>query len=134
VKIGNLGSAAGHRLLVPSSIFVPSQTKAFATAIRHNVVYFHFPYKEADTLKYTAPPSFKVDAVPDKKGTNPASVVAYEMTATHDGTTAQIQRTLKINALVVQTQYYGALRTFFNTVMTNDQSQIVLQTSETAKN
>jgi hypothetical protein len=134
VKIANLGSAAGHRMLLPSSIFVPSQTKTFETAIRHNAVYFHFPYKEADTLKYTAPPSFKVDAVPDKKGTNPGSIVVYEMTATHDGASAQVQRTLKINALVVETKYYGALRSFFNTVKSNDQSQIVLQTSETAKN
>ena len=29
VKIANFGSAAGHRLLVPSSVFVAIETKAF---------------------------------------------------------------------------------------------------------
>jgi hypothetical protein len=134
VRLANFGSSAGRRLIVPSSIFVPSQSRTFATAVRHNAIYFHFPYKESDSLKYTAPPSFKVETVPDKKSTNPASIVVYELTATKDGSSAQIQRTLKINALVVQTQYYGALRSFFNTVKGNDQSQIVLQTSESAKN
>jgi hypothetical protein len=134
VKFANLGSAAGHRMLVPISIFVPSQTKTFETAVRHNAIYFHFPNKEVDSTKYTAPPSFKVDTVPDKKVTNPGAIVAYDMSVTHDGSTAQVQRTLKINALVVDTKYYGALRGFFNTVKSNDQSQIVLQTAETAKN
>jgi hypothetical protein len=134
VKVANFGSSVGHRLLVPASIFVPSQTQTFATAVRHNAIYFHFPYKEDDTLKYTAPATFKVETVPEKKATNPASIVAYEMSATHDGTSAEVKRTLKINALVIQSQYYAALRAFFNTVKSNDESQLVLQTSETAKN
>jgi hypothetical protein len=134
VKFSNLSSTAGHRMLVPSTIFVPPQTKIFESALRHNAVCFHYPYKEVDTIKYTAPPSFKVETVPDKRGTNPASVVAYSMEATHDGSTAQVKRSLTINALVVDVKYYTAMRNFFNTVKNNDASQIVLQTSETAKN
>ena len=113
---------------------MPSQTKTFESAVRHNAVYFHYPYKEVDTIKYAAPAAFKVETVPDKRGTNPASIVVYEMTATKDGSTAEVQRTLKVNALVVEAKYYTAMRSFFNTVKTNDASQIVLQTSETAKN
>ncbi len=134
VKFANYASTAGHRMLVPLTLFVPREPKAFESAVRHNAIYFHFPYKEMDSVKYTAPPSFKVDAVPDKRGTNPASVVAYEMSATKDGSTAQVQRKLTVNALVVESKYYGAMRNFFNTVKNNDASQIVLQTSETAKN
>jgi hypothetical protein len=134
VKVSNLASTAGHRMLVPTTIFVPSQTKTFESAVRHNAVYFHYPYKEVDTIKYAAPAAFKVETVPDKRGTNPASIVVYEMTATKDGSTAEVQRTLKVNALVVEAKYYTAMRSFFNTVKTNDASQIVLQTSETAKN
>lgn len=134
VKIPNFGSAAGHRLLVPSSVFVATQAKAFQTALRHNAIYFHFPYIESDDLKCAGPAGFKVETVPNHTATNPASVVVYELSATHDGSSAEIKRSLKVNALIVQTQYYGALRNFFNTVKNNDESQIVLQTSESAKN
>jgi len=113
---------------------VTSQAKTFQTAVRHNAVYFHFPYKELDSMKFTAPPSFKVETVPDKKETNPAAIVAYSRSATSDGTAVQVTRSLSVNALVVETKYYSALRNFFNTVKSNDESQIILQNSETAKN
>jgi hypothetical protein len=134
VKLSGFGSSAGRRMLLPSSIFLPPQSKAFETALRHNPIYFHFPYEEIDDLKFSGPSGYKVETVPGPKATNPASIVAYEISATHEGSSAEIKRQLKVNALIVQLQYYGALRTFFNMVKTNDESQIVLQTSESAKN
>jgi hypothetical protein len=134
VKIPNFGTAAGHRLLMPASVFVAPQPKEFHTSLRHNAVYFHFPYLESDDIKFAGPAGFKVETVPAHVGTSPDSIVVYQFTPTKDGNSAEVKRTLTVNVLLVEKQYYAALRNFFNTVKSNDESQIVLQASESAKN
>jgi hypothetical protein len=134
VKLSNFGSAVGHRMLVPATCFVPTQNKSFESAIRHNAVYFQYPHEEIDTLKFEAPAGFKIETLPAVKTAKPGSVVYYEISAAQQGNSVEVNRHLVINGLMFPPEYYGSLRSFFNTVKSNDESQIVFQNAESAKN
>jgi hypothetical protein len=50
-----------------------------------------------------------------------------------NGGAAEVQRSLSINGIVIDKQYYAALRSFFSSVKALDDSQIVLQNAESAQ-
>ena len=60
--------------------------------------------------------------------------MSYEISGSQQGSEAEVKRRLVINGLMFPVQYYTALRSFFNTVKSNDEEQIVLQNAESAKN
>lgn len=133
VKLPSFASVAGHRILVPASFFEAPEIKAFQPAVRHNDISFRYPWEQIDDLKYTAPAGYKIETVPGKVATNPASIVVYQISTSQQGSTAEVQRHLTINAITVEKQYYGALRNFFNGMKTSDDKQIVLQNAESAQ-
>ncbi|MGA9887633.1 MAG: hypothetical protein WBQ31_09070, partial [Candidatus Acidiferrales bacterium] len=134
VKLSAFGSAVGRRILVPATIFVVPENKAFQTAIRHNAVYFRYPNEEIDDIKFQGPAGYKVETVPPAKVLKPGAVVGYEISASQQGSVAEVKRKLVINGLMFPVEYYASLRSFFNTVKSNDEVQIVLQNAESAKN
>ncbi len=134
VKLPAFGSSVGRRILVPATIFVLPENKAFQTTIRHNAVYFLYPNEEIDDLKFQGPVGYKVETVPPAKVLKPGAVVGYEISASQQGTVAEVKRELVINGLMFPVEYYASLRSFFNTVKSNDEVQIVLQNAESAKN
>jgi hypothetical protein len=134
VKFSTFGSTVGRRILIPATVFVASENKAFETAVRHNAVYFRYPNEEIDDVKFQAPPGYKIETVPALKEIKPGAVVSYEISGSQQGSEAEVKRRLVINGVVFPVQYYTALRSFFNTVKSNDEEQIVLQNAESAKN
>lgn len=134
VKFSTFGSTVGRRILIPATVFLASENKAFETAVRHNAVYFRYPNEEIDDVKFKAPPGYKIETVPALKEIKPGAVVSYEISGSQQGSEAEVKRRLVINGLVFPVQYYGSLRSFFNTVKSNDEEQIVLQNAESAKN
>ena len=57
----------------------------------------------------------------------------YQITPSQNGSVAEVKRSLSINSILVDKQYYAALRAFFNSVKTSDETQIVLQNAESAQ-
>jgi Domain of Unknown Function with PDB structure (DUF3857) len=133
VKLSAFGSAVGKRMLIPATLFVAPQMKAFQTSTRHNAVYFSFPNEEIDDLKFRAPAGYKIETVPASKTIKPG-VVLYEISASQQGSDAEVKRHLVINGLMFPPEYYASLRSFFNTVKSSDEAQIVFQNAESAKN
>jgi transglutaminase-like putative cysteine protease len=131
VKIPSLGSAIGHRMLVPTTVFHEAYSTAFVTTKRVNIVYFHVPFEETDTLTFRAPAGFKIETVPGEKKINPGAV-SYEISGTQTAGAAEVKRHLRVNAIIVPTEHYPALRAFFAGVKTNDDAQIVLRNAESA--
>jgi transglutaminase-like putative cysteine protease len=131
VKIPSLGSAIGHRMLVPATVFHEAYSTAFVTTKRVNIVYFHVPFEETDTLTFRAPAGFKIETVPGEKKINPGAV-SYEISGTQTAGAAEVKRHLRVNAIIVPTEHYPALRAFFAGVKTNDDAQIVLRNAESA--
>ena len=134
LNLSAFGSPVGRRILIPATIFLVSQTKAFQSAVRHNAIYFPFPNEEIDNLKFQAPTGYKIETVPASKTLKPGAVLSYSIAASQQGSVVEVNRHLVINTLLLPIEYYAAVRSFFNTVKSNDEVQIVLQNAESAKN
>ncbi len=134
LSLSAFGSPVGHRILIPATIFLVPQTKAFQSAVRHNAIYFPYPNEEIDDLKFQAPTGYKIETLPAPKTIKPGAVLNYSMTASQQGSVVEVNRHLVINTLLLPIDYYAAVRSFFNTVKSNDEAQIVLQNAESAKN
>lgn len=134
MKLPAFGSPVGRRILIPATTFVAPQHKAFESAIRHNAIYFRFPNEEIDDVKFQGPAGYKIETVPAAKAIKPGTVVSYEISASQQGSQVEVKRHLVINGLMFPLEYYASLRSFFNTVKSNDEVQIVLQNAESAKN
>jgi hypothetical protein len=134
LKLSAFGSPAGKRILIPATLFLAPQNKAFQTSDRHNAVYFSFPDEEIDDLKFQAPAGYKIETIPVPKAIKPGPVVAYELSASQQGSAVEVNRRLAISGLMFPREYYSSLRSFFNTVKSNDEMQIVFENAESAKN
>ena len=132
-KVPNLGTEAGHRMLIQLCPFAAAQAKAFEPEKRLNPIYFHFPYQEVDDVKLQVPSGYKIETLPPAKSVKPGAA-SYEISASEQGQTIEVKRRLSVDAVLFAPQTYPALRHFFNTVKTNDDAQIVLQSGESAKN
>ncbi|HEY4950728.1 MAG TPA: DUF3857 domain-containing protein [Candidatus Acidoferrales bacterium] len=134
LNLSSFGSPLGRRILIPATIFLAPQTKAFQSAVRHNAIYFPFPNEEVDDFKFQAPAGYKIETVPATKTLKPGAVLSYDISASQQGSVAEVQRHLVINAQLIPIEFYPALHSFFNTVKSNDEVQIILQNAENAKN
>jgi hypothetical protein len=134
VKFSAFGSTVGRRILIPATIFLAPENKAFQSAIRYNAIYFRYPNEEIDDVKFQAPAGYKIETIPAPKALKPGPVVSYEISASQQGSEVEVKRHLVINGLMFPVEYYASLRSFFNTVKSNDEVQIVLQNAESAKN
>ena len=133
VKISGLGTEAGRRMLVPASVFQARQPASFQTEKRLYAVYIRSPYQEIDDAKLTAPDGYKIEAIPAAKQLKPG-FVSYEISAVQQANVIEVKRLLVIDGLMFSVKNYPALRNFFNLVKSNDETQIILQNAESAKN
>ena len=133
VKIPGLGTDAGRRILVPASVFQARQPASFQTGKRLYPIYIRSPYQEIDDAKLTAPEGYKIEAIPAAKQLKPG-VVSYEISAAQQANVIEVKRLLVIDGLMFPVKNYPALRNFFNLVKSNDETQIILQNAESAKN
>jgi hypothetical protein len=132
-KIPNLGTTAGHRMLVTEEVFQASQAQAFEPEKRVNPIYFHYPYEEIDAVKLHAPDGYRIENVPTTVQVKPGPVT-YEISAAQQGNWVEVKRHLLVNGIMFPVAVYPALRQFFSTVKMNDDAQIVFQNAESTKN
>jgi Domain of Unknown Function with PDB structure (DUF3857) len=126
IKVQGWASAAGHRALIPVGLFGAPEKHVFEHAARVHPIYFDFPTARIDDVTIELPLDWKVNSVPpDHK--DEGRVCSYNTTAENKNGTLHLTRNLNINALVLDTKYYGALRKFFQMVKTTDEQQIVVQ-------
>jgi hypothetical protein len=132
-KIPNFGTSAGRRMLVPVSPFQATQASAFHSQDRVNSIYFSFPSEEIDDVKIESPGSYKVETVPPARKLSPGPI-SYEISVTPQGNMMEMKRHLVLGGMMFPADSYPALRSFFNSVKSNDEAQVVFQHDESAKN
>lgn len=132
VKIPNLGTVAGRRMIAPATIFRSAEAKAFQSQKRINAIYFPYPYEEEDSVSLSAA-GYRIETLPAANQLKPG-VVSYDISATQQGNSVEVKRHLVVSGVLFPLKSYPALRNFFSKVETNDDAQIVFQASETAKN
>jgi hypothetical protein len=133
IRIPSFTPSAAERRLMPLDVFQMTQMREFASEKRSNFVYFHYPYEERDEIKFHLPSGYKVESLPPPSHVD-LKAVSCEITAEVQGTSVEITRHLAVNGIIFTKDEYATLRSFFGTVRANDNAQMVLQNSTSAKN
>jgi hypothetical protein len=131
LKITGWASGAGRRALVPVGLFSGTEKHLFDHASRVHPIYFQFPFQKMDDVTMELPPGWQVNSLPPAQNQD-RRVVAYTLKVENNKGTLHLARTLNVGLITLQTQYYAALRDFFEQVRTGDEEQIVLLPGGTA--
>jgi hypothetical protein len=126
VKIPGWASMAGSRMVVPVGIFSGTERHLFVHSNRVHPVYFEFLSEKLDDVSIELPSGWKVGSLPPPQNQD-LRVVAYAFGAENNKGTLHLTRKLDINIGLVDVKFYLPLRSFFQTVKTGDEEQIVLQ-------
>lgn len=134
LKVPGWASSAGKRVIFPAGLFTQHEKHIFEHTNRVYPVYFEYPYEKWDDVTLELPEGWKVASVPAPQ-TRDGHIVTYDLKAEDGKTSLHIARKLKIDFVLLDANYYPALRTFFEAVRTADEEQIVLQPgTESASN
>ena len=128
LKIPSVAAGPLQRILMPRVVFQGAQAGWFATAKRSNPVYFHYPFQEVDDLKLHVPTGYKADIGSALPKMNLGGAL-YELSAVPLPDGVEVKRHLALNGYLFSKDVYPALRAFFGTVRTNDNSQMLLQSA-----
>ena len=131
VKIPGWVSGTGRRAMVPLGFFSASEKHLFEHTNRTHPIYFRYPFAQLDDITLDLPLGWQVGSLP-KPQVADAKVVVYNLKAENNKGTLHLTRKLSLDALLMDTKYYPALRNFFEIVRTGDDEQIVLQPVGTA--
>jgi hypothetical protein len=126
LKIPGWVSGAGRRVLLPVGIFGATEKHLFEHADRVHPVYFQFPSEKVDDVNIDLPAGWQVQSLPQPQNTD-AHVVGYQQKAEKATNSLHLTRKVMVDILMLDTKYYPALQSFFQTVRTGDEQQIVLQ-------
>jgi Domain of Unknown Function with PDB structure (DUF3857) len=126
LKIPGWVGGAGHRALMPTGIFSAAEKGMFEHANRIHPVYFAFPFERVDDVTIDLPAGWQVQSLP-KPQNEDGHVMAYESNVEKGTGSLHLSRKLWVDILMLQPNYYPALRNFFQAVRSGDEEQIVLQ-------
>jgi len=126
LKVPGWASAAGRRALLPVGLFAATEKQLFEHADRVHPVYFQFPFEKVDEVSIDLPLGWQVSSVP-KPLDRDAKAAKYALKVESDKGTLHLTRTLQSSLLMIDTKYYGTLRSFYQTVRTGDEQQIIVQ-------
>ncbi|HEY6339282.1 MAG TPA: DUF3857 domain-containing protein [Candidatus Sulfotelmatobacter sp.] len=124
-------SVAGHRALFPVGVFSAPERQMFEHAERVHPVYFEYLSQKVDDIIVDLPPGWQVSSLP-KPVNQDLHVVGYSCAAENNKGALHLTRKLDISIILLDTKYYGPLRSFFQGLRANDEQQVVLQPGTTA--
>jgi Domain of Unknown Function with PDB structure (DUF3857)/Transglutaminase-like superfamily len=131
LKVPGWVAGVGHRALLPVGLFSATEKHVFEHAERVHPIYFEYPFSKVDDVSIELPLDWQVSTTPKPQNTD-GHVVAYEMKVESSKGMLHLERTLNVDILGLEVKYYAALRSFFHTVKTGDEQQIVLQPGQSA--
>jgi hypothetical protein len=130
---GPVGTVTSKRLLLPQSIFQTNEKQLFTAAKRSNVVYFDYPYRDADTVQFTLPAGFTVDSLPKSESITIKGFGAYTTADKLEGKKLTLQREVIVADTFRKIEEYQSLKDFFGTVRSRDEDQALLSRNSAAK-
>jgi transglutaminase-like putative cysteine protease len=126
LKVPGWLSGAGSHALLPVGIFGAPEKHIYEHTTRVHPLYYHYMSQKVDDVTIELPLGWKVTNLP-KPGGKDAKLLVYTMNADEKNGTLHIERRLKIELTMLDPKYYPAVRSFYESVRTGDEEQIVLQ-------
>jgi len=134
LKIPGWASAAGRRSVLPVGLFCATEKHLFEHAERAHPLYFQFPSQRNDDVTVELPAGWHVLNMPAPQAID-RGIINYALQTVNENGTLKLHRTLTMDLLLLEAKNYPALRTFFQTVRTFDEQQVLLQpSSDSASN
>ena len=127
-KVPGFGSATGRRLLLPLALFGSGPTP-FPHAKREFPVYFTYPYQEDDEITLEMPEGYQVETLPAPKAIRDPQW-SYQTSYQAQGRILRLERHMAMEQFWFPVESYPALRSFFGSVRTGDQEDIVMKATE----
>ena len=126
LKVPGWVSGAGKRALMPVGLFSGPEKHMYEHSIRVHPLYFHYMYEKSDDVRIELPLGWQVSSLPQPV-TNDAKLLLYTMKAENEKGALRLERHLKCSLTILEQKYYNALRSFYQSVRSADEQQIVLQ-------
>jgi hypothetical protein len=126
LKVPGWVSGAGSHALMPVGLFGGPEKHIYEHTTRTHPLYYHYLSQKADDVTIELPLGWKVSSLP-KPGGRDAKLLVYTLKVDENNGTLHIGRALKNDAVMLDPKYYPAVRSFYESVRTGDEEQIVLQ-------
>ena len=97
---------------------------------RKQPIYFNYPYRELDKAVIQLPSGMQVDTLPEAKDVNNGFSI-YRVKRAVSGSQVILDRDFALLGLGLPVGYYPQLKSFFETVKSADDEQVVLKAATT---
>lgn len=126
---GPLGTRTGHRLFLPGSFFEAQAKPRFANATREYPIYLPYAYLLRDDVTISLPPGETAELLPKDAQLSYSNTFALVERYRWSGTGYRYVRLEQVATPYVDEKDYAALRDYFQKMNTQDQAQLVLETT-----
>lgn len=125
---GPVGSAAGHRLVLPAALFESTERPMFPHEKRELAVSFDYPYYYQDAVRFKLPATLALESTPAQTELHMEKLALFRLKTESTPTSVTARRDEAMGQTLFLTSEYPALRKFRQTVESSDQEGIVLKT------
>jgi hypothetical protein len=124
---GNMGTATGKRVFLPSAFFQANVKAPFAAEKRESPIDLHYPFVSQDTVTISLPAGFTVQSVPSDATIPYPQNAAFKVKYASANGTFEEDRVVAFANAVYKAEEYSQLRDFYGKMNAQDQQQIVLE-------
>jgi hypothetical protein len=124
---GSMGTAAGKRVLLPSSFFEARVKPIFAETKRENPIDLRFPYASEDRVTLKLAPGLSLEGLPTDASVPMQKLAFYTVKYKSDANTYSQDRVIAVGTPLFKKEEYPDLRDFFQKTGAQDQQQLVLK-------
>jgi hypothetical protein len=126
LKVPGWATISPKHGILPVGLFTNSEKHVFEHAQRTYPIYFEHPFARVDEINIQLPAGWRVESLP-KPETMDLKAAKYNLSASGSGNVIQLRRRLDIEFVLMDQKFYSPLRSFFQSVKSKDEQQVVLQ-------
>lgn len=131
IKVPGWAVMGTKHCTIAAGLFGNSEKGLFEHADRTNAIYFQYPYGLIDEITINLPDGWKVEALP-KPAALDLKAAKFTFDSQGNGATIVLKRELRIEFVLMDRKFYPTVRSFFQTVQSEDGQQLTLQPTVSA--
>lgn len=124
---GGMGTVTGKRLFMPASFFEAGEKPLFAPEKRENPIDLRYPYIVHDVVTLNLSPGLSIESAPQAANIPYPHMADFVAKYSAKPGSYQQERLIAVANTFYHTTEYPQLRTFFQSVSSQDQQQLVLR-------
>jgi hypothetical protein len=125
LKVPGWVESSGRRAMFPTGLFSSPEKRVFDHANRVHPLYFRYPSTKLDDISIQLPEGWRVSSLPPAESQD-SKIIAYSTRVENNKGILHISRKFSTDILLLDSKYYAALQSFYRSIRTSDEQQIVL--------